>query len=173
VKNHSIVALPLLASLTFGLALAAAPETAPNPEIAAAPATPTPVFTPGFSDLMLMLVQPRHLKLYYAGTQKNWELAAAESRGVRTALRRIAQAIPYYQGNGIDQAVEAIMAPAMQAVDESIAAAATTQFAKAYGDLTAACNGCHAYMEHPFIAIKVPDSTRPILFPDQAFRPSP
>jgi hypothetical protein len=33
-------------------------------------------FRPAMDDLMTMLVQPRHIKLYYAAQAKNWTLAA-------------------------------------------------------------------------------------------------
>src|SRR6202044_3350534 len=127
------------------------------------------VFTPGFDDLMTMLVQPRHIKLYYAGTRKNWELAAAESRDLRSAFRRIAQAIPRYLGNGVDEAVATIIAPKMQAMDAAIAAGDSKQFDRAYNDLTAGCNACHSYMEHSFLVIKVPDPRMNSLDPDQDF----
>ena len=50
---------------------------------------------------MTMLVQPRHIKLYYAGSAKNWELAAAEARDLRSSFDRIAQTIPSYEGNDV------------------------------------------------------------------------
>ncbi len=131
------------------------------------------MFTPGLDDLMSMLVQPRHLKLYYAGTRKNWELAAAESRELRSAFRRIARSIPIYLDNNVDESVGSFLAPKMQAVDEAIAAGDSKRFVQAYYDLTAGCNACHAYMEHPFLLIKVPDSTANALFPDQEFKATP
>src|SRR5271163_137552 len=95
-------------------------------------------FMPGFDDGMTMLVQPRHLKLYYAGTQKNWELAEFELGELRSALQRITQMYPKYANNSVDEALRVIMAPKMLAVDTAIRAADSKQFAKAYGDLTEA-----------------------------------
>src|ERR1700739_2803062 len=101
----------------FGTALLAAcwvtaalTQPAPKPAPKRAPAPPTAYksrgFTPGFDDMMTMLVQPRHTKLYYAGTAKNWELAAAESRDLRQAFDNLAKAIPNYEGNDVPQAVK-------------------------------------------------------------------
>ena len=120
---------------------------------------------------MTMLVQPRHLKLYYAGSQKNWELAAAELRDLTAAFARIGTVIPQYQDSGADEAVKSIIAPKLQAVDATIGAADAKQFAVAFKELTAACNGCHAYMEHPFIVISVPDAA--VAYPNQNFSPIP
>jgi hypothetical protein len=74
---------------------------------------------------------------------------------------------------GVEEATKTIIDPKMQAVDAAIAAADPKQFATAFNDLTAACNPCHTYMEHPYIMIKVPDSSATSVFTHQEFRPSP
>jgi hypothetical protein len=127
----------------------------------------------GFDDLMTMLVQPRHLKLYYAGTQKNWELAAAESRDLRAALARIGQSIPMYFNNGVAQAITSFIDPKMQSLDAAIATADSKQFAAKYIELTEACNACHVYMEHSYFVVKVPESAAQSVYPTQDFRPIP
>jgi hypothetical protein len=127
----------------------------------------------GLDDLMSLLIQPRHLKLFYAGTQRNWELAAAESRNLRSSFARIAQTIPKYLNMDVEETTKTIIEPKMFAVDAAIAAADPKQFATAFNNLTVACNACHTYMEHPYIAIKVPDSAATSVFTDQEFRPSP
>lgn len=171
-SHHS--ALMSLASLLLLYPLHGNSQSAP-----AAAASPPPPSTGeqalqfGFDDLMTLLVQPRHIKLYYAGTQRNWELAAAESRDLRAAFARIGQSIPRYLNNGVDDAVASIIEPKMQALDAAIAAADSKQFAARYIELTAACNACHAYMEHPFIVVKVPQSAAQSIYPTQDFRPIP
>jgi hypothetical protein len=157
-------------------ATAAATSTAGGPAPAGSvPAPPVPAaFAPGFDDLMTMLVQPRHIKLYYAGTQRNWELAAAESRDLRGALKRIVSVLPTYQGNDVDAAIVSIIAPRIDQVDAAIAAADPSRFAAAYAELTTACTACHTYLEHPFIVIKVPsDPTAGQTYSDQDFGAAP
>ena len=122
---------------------------------------------------MTMLVQPRHVRLYYAGIQNNWELAAAEAQNLRSAFRRIADTVPTYLNRGLDEAITAMMTPKLRAVDAAIAAGDAKQFTRAYGDLTAACNACHAYLEHPFLVIKTPDPQAHAAYPDQDFSPVP
>jgi len=125
----------------------------------------------GFDDLMTMLVQPRHIKLYYAGTQKNWELAAAEARDLQSALVRIAQKIPKYMNNGVAESINVIFTPKLNAVDTAIATGDSRQFAKAYRALTESCNECHVYMEHPYIVVQIPRSGDTSAYPGQVFRP--
>ncbi|HVZ27492.1 MAG TPA: hypothetical protein VG798_02455 [Rhizomicrobium sp.] len=125
-------------------------------------------FAPGFDDLMTMLIQPRHIKLWYAGAAKNWELAAAESRDLRQSMDRIRQALPSYENNDVAGAVANFITKKLDAVDSAVAAADSARFDAAYKDLTAGCNDCHTYMEHPFLVIKQPESNG---YPDQEFKP--
>ena len=161
-------------ALSFGTAgLAVAQEPTPATDAAAlaatVPAQKAEVFRPGFDDLMTMLVQPRHLKLHYAGAERNWELAAAESRNLRQSFDRISQALPRYLGIDVATAVSAMMVPQLQNVDAAIAAADPARFRAAYDGLTKACNACHVYMERPYITAKVPDPAAPSAFPGQDF----
>ena len=167
--------LALLATASIGLAavaigypaLGAAPAGAP----AAAPAgggLTILEFKPAMDDLMTMLIQPRHMKLYYAGQQQNWTLAGFELNELGAALRRIGQTIPKYRNISVDATVQSIFAPKIQAMTAALNAKNLQQFNAAYADLTVACNTCHEGLEHPFLVVKVPDGQN---FPDQDFRP--
>lgn len=152
---------------------------APNPP-AAAPVKPavsayqSQGFAPGFDDLMTMLVQPRHIKLYYAGSAKNWELAAAESRDLRSSFDRIVKAIPNYEGNDVALSIRDFIVSRIDAVDSAIAGGDSEKFSAAYQELTAGCNECHTYMEHPFLVIKKPGGTgADSAHSDQDFNPRP
>ena len=169
-KTLYTLCLMLVGSAALGVADVAMsqspPDISPTPTPAGAPG---PEFRPGFDDLMTMLVQPRHIKLYYAGTRRNWELAGSQARDLRAALGRVAQFIPKYLGIDVDEALISIMTPKLQAMDAAIAATDPKQFARAYDNVTAACNACHSYMEHPFYMIKVPASTSTSVYADQDF----
>ena len=152
------------------IAVAQIPVPAPQAP-AAAPARPGLTvldFKPGLDDLMTMLVQPRHIRLYYAGQAKNWQLAAFQVNELRGALTRIGRTIPTYRNINVDTAVAAIFVDKLAAVSAAITAGDEAQFMTAYGEMTAACNDCHKGMEHPFLVIKVPEAG---YFPDQEFRP--
>jgi hypothetical protein len=126
-------------------------------------------FKPAMDDLMTMLVQPRHIKLYYAGQDKNWRLAAFQSNELRAALARIGRTIPAYRNIGVDTAVASIFTGKLKAVDAAINAADPERFITSYREMTTACNACHAGMEHPFLVIKVLDAMN--YYPGQEFRP--
>jgi hypothetical protein len=179
-KKRHVAATMLAGALAFSASvLAVAQNAAPAAGGAAPTAAPAPAarpggglvildFKPAMDDLMTMLVQPRHIKLYFAGQAKNWTLAAFQLNELRGALARIGRTIPTYRNIGVDTAVASIFADKMKAVDAAIKASDLTQFTAAYGEMTGACNACHAGMEHPFLVMKVPDALN---YPDQEFRP--
>jgi hypothetical protein len=177
-RNHYIAGIAAAAALAVSASLVAVAQNAApgqTPPASAQPPAGRPGgglvildFKPAMDDLMTMLVQPRHIKLYYAGQEKNWKLAAFQSNELRAALARIGRTIPTYRNIGVDTAVASIFSEKLKAVDAAIKAADSAQFDVSYRELTAACNECHTGMEHPFLVMKVPDSSN---YPDQEFRP--
>lgn len=172
-KRNHVAAISLAGVLALSASiLAMAQNAAPAPQGAgAAPARPGLVildFKPAMDDLMTMLVQPRHIRLYYAGQAKNWQLAAFQVNELRGALARIGRTIPNYRNINVDTAVASIFADKLKAVDAAVKAADQAQFTAAYREMTTACNDCHKGLEHPFLVIKVPEAG---YFPDQEFGP--
>jgi hypothetical protein len=167
--RHTLAAL--LAG-SFGLAAAAIAVATAAPAPAAAPAPLVILdFKPAFDDLMTMLVQPRHTKLWLAGQQKNWTLAAFQLNELRGALVRIGQTIPKYRTFSVEATVGSIFQPKIMAMNAAIASQNPAQFNTAFAELTTACNVCHEGMEHPFLVIKVPDASAAAAYPNQDFRP--
>ena len=173
-KKHRVTAALFGGAFTLSACITAvAQNTAPAAENAAPPARAGGGlvildFKPAMDDLMTMLVQPRHIKLYYAGQSKNWTLATFELNELRGALARIGRTIPNYRGQNVDGAVASIFADQIKSVDAAIKAADPTKFTQAYEGMTNGCNGCHAAMEHHFLVIKVPEANN---YPDQEFKP--
>ena len=93
-------------------------------------------FKPAFDDLMTMLVQPRHTKLWLAAQQKNWQLAGFELNEMGGALKRVGQTVPKYRNISVDATVSSIFTPKIQAVAGAITAQNPTQFNTAYAELT-------------------------------------
>ncbi len=120
-------------------------------------------------DLMTMAVQPRHIKLGLAGKQSNWPYASYELSELRNALARIARTIPKYQTMDTADMMAALTKAPLDALEQAIAKANTTQFGAAYTQLTQACNACHLSQKHGAVVIKTPDAA---MFPDQDFRPA-
>ncbi len=170
-KKGPIIAILLAGALALPLSIIAVAQNTPAPENAPAPARPGLTildFKPAMDDLMTMLVQPRHIKLYFAGQAKNWTLAAFQINELRGALARIGRTIPNYRNINVDISVAAIFTEKLKAVDAAVKANDLEKFTAAYGEMTTACNDCHKGMEHPFLVIKVPDALN---YPDQEFRP--
>jgi len=174
-KLRHIAAITAAGVLAVGVLTLSAPfiGSAQNPLEGQSPA-PAPGrlvvldFKPALDDLMTMLVQPRHIRLFYAGLSENWQLAAFQANELRGALARIGRTIPNYRNINVDTAVASIFADRMAAVDAAIKARDLNAFRTAFADMTTACNDCHQGLEHPFLKIKVPD---PGGFPNQDFRP--
>lgn len=169
-KSTRVHLLALAAGL-LSLVMVQAVNSEAQPATANASALQKQVFSPGFDDLMTLLVQPRHLKLFYAGNQKNWELAAFQLKELRSAFGRIVQTTPRYHDLDVDEAIKSMMAANMKSVESAIAAADSKQFNKAYSDLTAGCNSCHVYMAHPFLVMKEPQPAAHSAYLDQEFAP--
>jgi hypothetical protein len=116
--------------------LAVAQNTGPAPEAAAPASARTGLvildLNPAMDDLMTMLVQPRHMKPYYAGQAKNWQLAAFQINELRGALARIGRTIPNYRNINVDTAVASIFADKLKAVDAAVKATDLAQFNAAF-----------------------------------------
>ena len=148
-KKAHVAAAMLAGAFALGASLFAhaqnqAPEAAPPAAPPAGGGLTILEFKPAMDDLMTMLIQPRHLKLYYAGEAKNWKLAEFQLRELRQALARIGRTIPTYRKIGVDDAVASIFTEKAVAVEAAIKAADPAKFKAAYGEMTAACNACHA-----------------------------
>ncbi len=130
-------------------------------------------FKPAFDDLMTMIVQPRHIKLYYAGQQENWILARFQLNELRAAFGRIGETIPDFGFFSVDASVEATMFEPMDAMLAAINASDLAEFNRTYVELTAACNECHEAMYFPFLVMKVPDANAAASYTNQDFTPVP
>jgi hypothetical protein len=119
-------------------------------------------YVPALSDIM-STIQSRHIKLWFAGRLKNWDLASFELERIRQGLENAAT---LYSGIPADY-VGATVDP-IKDLGAAITAKDGMKFAKAYGALNAACNACHKGIDRSFIVIQVP-STSP--FSDESFAP--
>jgi hypothetical protein len=169
-----------LAASVIGIAQSAPAPAAPGAAKGTAGTGTTPAdtqgplqvleFKPGLDDLMNMLVQPRHQKLWAAGQQRNWPLAAFQLREMRNAFDRIAATIPKYSNVDLGPTFINIMDSQVRAVNGAITSQNATLFNSAFADLTGACNSCHEALNLGILVMKVPEVTG---FPNQDFRALP
>jgi hypothetical protein len=118
-------------------------------------------YKPGYGSIMLNM-QSRHAKLWFAGNNQNWDLAAFALEEIEEAVADIKK----YQSDKEETKVIDMINPAIAAVKESIEARNATGFDTNFEGLTAVCNACHTATKHSFIIIKTP--LEPI-FPNQDF----
>jgi len=159
--------MPLRAlALIAGVTLAASAAAQQAAEGQAAP----PPYRPGLGDLMTTTVQPRHIKLAFAGREKNWAYAAYELRELEEAFDRLSVQWPQWQRVRIVELVETMIRDPLYELGLAIKDKNETEYATAYAKLTEACNTCHQAAKRPFVVIQEP---RDNMFPDQDFRAKP
>ncbi len=155
------LAAALIAVATIG---AAAQSPAPPPR---GPASSALNYVPGIGDMMNSLVQPRHAKLWLAGHEHNWELAAFAHRSLQQALATVGTVQPKYRNLTVPEMVESMTGEPMRNLDNAISAHDAKKFADAFDSLTDGCNSCHTALNLGFIVIKTPEASA---FPNQEFK---
>jgi hypothetical protein len=127
-----------------------------------------PPYRPSLADLMNTTVQPRHVKLAFAGREKNWVFAAYELKQLSDAFDRLSVQWPRWRQQRIVELVETIVRDPLFELDIAIKNKDDAKFAEYYGHLTDACNACHQAALQTPVVIQDPKEA---MFPDQDFRP--
>ena len=124
-------------------------------------------YQPGLGEFMTA-TQLRHAKLWFAGKQSNWDLAAYEIDEIKEGLEDAARLFPTYDGIPVAEMIETIIDPRIEELEKAVRAKSSTKFTAAFDELTNGCNSCHAGASKPFIRIQ-----RPIASPltNQNFAP--
>ena len=125
-------------------------------------ATTSEQYVPRLGDIM-NAVQSRHIKLWFAGKARNWELATYELVLLKAGLL---EAAVLYEGIPVTNVTT--MKKPVDSISAAIEARDGRRFAKAVGELTDGCNACHKSMGRGFILMRMP-SEQP--FSDQSFAP--
>lgn len=118
---------------------------------------PRAFYVPGLGDQMHAL-QLRHSKLWFAGTARNWPLAAFELEEIGETLDRVGRWHADSEDLPVAASIKAHMQRGRYAVDQSIRRGDGPGFERAYDQLTEGCNGCHRAAKHGFIVIQRPSS---------------
>jgi hypothetical protein len=163
-RTRSMIGL-LAATLAASVIGTAAQTPAPQPP-QRGPASSTLNYVPGVGDMMNSLVQPRHIKLWLAGHENNWELAAYAYKEMQQALNTVGTVQPKFRNLTVPEMIESMTGEAMRDLQSAIDARDPKKFADAFDSLTDGCNSCHSALNHGFIVIKVPEASA---FPNQEF----
>lgn len=95
-------------------------------------------------------------KLWFAGKNNNWELAAFYTHELEEGLESIVKAKVEEDGLNISQLAQAMTAQPLSALEEAVKAKDVALFEAKYVDLMNTCNACHQAAKHGFIRLKVP-----------------
>ncbi|MGO4405158.1 hypothetical protein AB4Z10_12950 [Bosea sp. RAF48] len=103
---------------------------------------------------IMSVTQLRHIKLWYAGNSKNWDLVNYQLDRISESLRRAAVLYVNIPVDEVNAAAEHVTA-----LRQAAAAKDSGKFVRAYSALTMACNSCHSHGGVGFIKIQTPTSS--------------
>jgi hypothetical protein len=127
--------------------------------LAAEPPAHTTEYLPSISDLMIATIQPRHERLWRAAQDDNWQFAAYEVGNLHGAFNRLGNAHPIEHDVSFPEMIDSVTEQPFRELNSAIQSKDHTAFAKAYADLTDACNSCHQALNHGVVEIHVPNRT--------------
>ena len=149
------MAIAAAAILAIGVAssrsVAAGPEAAPSPQASE--------YLPSISDLMIATIQPRHERLWQAEQDGNWDFAAYELGNLHGAFNRLGHAHPTEHDISFPDMIASVTEQPFKELNTAIQSKDSAAFAKAYADLTDACNSCHQALNYGVVEIRVPNRT--------------
>ena len=120
-------------------------------------------YSAGFGEMMTN-IQIHHAKLWFAGKNKNWDLAKYEI----DELKETFDDIQKYQKARSESEMVPMIIPAIDSVTTTIENENLSQFESSFKYLTNTCNDCHLATGHDYNVIVVPQ-TMP--FTNQKFTP--
>jgi hypothetical protein len=155
IGRRSILPAVMAAAVTVSLVIgiAASGGVAAGPEAAHAE------YLPSISDLMITTIQPRHERLWQAEQNKNWEFAGYELGNLRGAFNRIGLAHSMVHDIPFPEMIASVTKQPLDELNGAIQSRDGIAFAKAYADLTGACNSCHQALNHGVVEIGAPGRT--------------
>ena len=121
-------------------------------------------YVPRLSDLMVV-IQIRHAKLFYAAKARNWPLADYELEQLVGTLKEAGR---YYLNTtppmSLAEDIKSSLSEAIKAKNEA-------KFDQAFDEMNSGCNRCHGAADRAFIVIRRP--SYPSAFSNQQYSPRP
>jgi hypothetical protein len=150
-----VAGIAVAATTMFTIGVGTSWSVAAGPE--AAPPAHANEYLPSISDLMIATIQPRHERLWQAEQDENWEFAAYEAGNLRGAFGRLGNVHPIEHDISFPEMIASVTEQPFKELNSAIQSKDHTAFAKAYADLTDACNSCHQALNHGAVEIRVPN----------------
>jgi len=113
-------------------------------------------------------MQVHHTKLWLAGNDGNWALAAYELKEIKETVEDIQTYSPKWHGIPVAQMVKGLD-PSINSLNQGVIAKNSIKFNADFREFTAACNACHVAANQPEIKIMVPLTPDANKFADQDF----
>jgi hypothetical protein len=154
-----VAAIAIVASGIVTICLAATRGVAAGPDTA--PSAQATGYLPSISDMMIATIQPRHERIWRAEQDGNWEFAAYELGNLKGAFNRLGHAHPTEHDMSLPQMIASVTEQPFKELNSAIQSRDGAAFAKAYAELTDACNSCHQAFNHGVVEIRVPSRTSP------------
>ena len=108
-------------------------------------------YKPGFGELMSN-IQTHHAKLWFAGINKNWELANFE---IHELLENV-ENITLFNADRKESALVDMINPALDNLKTSIKNKDIKAFKNDYTKMTHVCNKCHSLTHFEFNIVQIP-----------------
>jgi len=105
---------------------------------------------------IMSAAQLQHLKLWFAGKAKNWDLAAYELLLLKDSLIDAALLYPAIPASNVTT-----LAEPLRSISDALTAKDSRRFASAMRGLTDGCNACHRSMDRGYVVIKLPTDQQP------------
>jgi len=109
-------------------------------------------YKPGIGEFMSG-IQAHHSKLWFAGQNKNWQLADFEIHEIMEFVDNIKK----YQSSSNESQLIGIIDPAIDSIKNAIKLENPILFKSSFYRLINACNSCHRSTNFEFNKIKVPE----------------
>jgi hypothetical protein len=153
----AVATIAITAAAILALGVPTSRSMAAGPE--ATPPTHATEYLPSISDLMIATIQPRHERLWQAEQDDNWEFTAYELGNLHGAFKRLGSAHPVEHDISFPEMITSVTEQPFKDLSSAIQAKDHTAFARAYANLTDACNSCHQALNHGVVEIHVPSRT--------------
>ena len=121
-------------------------------------------YKPGLGEFM-MGIQEHHAKLWFAGINKNWQLADFEVHEIGETLDDVKK----YCTDRPEIKSLGIIDPAVNAIKAAISKQDADKFKAGFIELTNGCNSCHKDNQHGFNILTIPTAP-PVT--NQDFKPT-
>jgi hypothetical protein len=124
-------------------------------------------YVPGIEQFM-NVIQTEHAKLWFAGSARNWELAAYQLGEIKEIMSDVEDLYPKFKDLPLGKMLDDVITGPIAETEKALDAKDFAKFSAGYGKLTDACNTCHQATGNGFIVIQRPSGQA---FPNQDFRP--